>query len=199
VARAEKQKTGTTLARGALFPGLSTDGSHADVEDRAGLALGPRLRRAACDSARLNRSPVQRSDWSSSMVVRHLGNSLSGLRLTEWGAASEGREQHGFRRACGLTTPRFRYRSTWSSVRCMILDALALECDTFLTIEQKLPRCAEHLFEDHWPCSGSASWAVAGCSTSRGLACSASPLQHNYPTALEQVIRQCLRMARCCR
>lgn len=50
----------------------------------------------------------------------------------------------GASRARLLDGPSYGYLSTKD--HALIRDALALECDTFLTIERKLPRCAEHLF-----------------------------------------------------
>ena len=49
----------------------------------------------------------------------------------------------GAGRARLLDRPSYAYLS--AKDRVLIRDALALECDTFLTIERKLPRCAEHL------------------------------------------------------
>jgi hypothetical protein len=54
-------------------------------------------------------------------------------------------EGWGEDRARLLEGPSYGYLSTKD--RQLIRDALALECDTFLTIEQGFPRCSSHLLK----------------------------------------------------
>jgi hypothetical protein len=67
--------------------------------------------------------------------------------LDHWLACLEESETpHGDPKAlAAIDTPSYNYLGQGD--RLLLRDALALECDAFLTMENKLPKCGPHLRE----------------------------------------------------